>query len=167
MPIFRKKVVEKAEAIFAIEADTKEQSDEVFNKFFNEDGYGDVSYDDYRMHMNESLHEKIEDLPSALNKSIYEDGVDKKIISPHTFYLVANDYEPRYDLYLCYEENDKKIQKAILSATMDTVLEHLRFANEEYILRPSCPKSAQVIIEARKRNTTIICYDMTRRNKNG
>ena len=65
MAIFLKQVVESSSAIVAIEAESKEKADNVFNKFYNGDprmkDYDDL-YDDFRVHMNSSVKDNVIDI---------------------------------------------------------------------------------------------------------
>lgn len=156
MPIFRKIIKREAHATVAIEADTQEKADEIFNDWLEDDkGRNSDS-------LNEILNEGERDTEEWLLQFANMDTYNRSPIVDDILIEKKPPKEPKYDLYITYKDNSGK-RTAFLESTLSNALYELTKLDTEYILRAKGYPSKECLDEARKHDATIIWFEAERR----
>ena len=155
MAIFRKKITRKSAVQIAIEADSREQADQIFNDWLDDERKNEE--------LNEILSERAVDheewMPTFDNWGSYNMNttMDDILIGGQ-----RKNKEPKYDLYISFDGTGSR--SGYLDCTMDLILEELQKINKDYILKPALA-SIECIDDAQKRGCLILYYRATRRTK--
>lgn len=158
MAIFIKSIRRESNAIVAIEADTQEQADKIFDDWCEDNVKNDNDELGEVMEKNEKVQEEwinsFESMEDYISSPLFSDilVVDKK------------DDEPRYDLYITYTDHNTK-RTAYLGCTMDTVLFKLDCLNDDYKLRSKYYLPIECLKEAKKHNTTVLWFEAESRGE--
>ena len=157
MAVFRKVIKREGHATVAIEADTKEKADEIFNDWI-EDERG-VNSDS----VNEILNESERDTEEWIGQFANMDAYNRSPIVDDILIAKKKPEEPKYDLYITFADNPGK-REAFLESTLAKALSELDKLNGEYILHAKGYPSRECLDEARKHNATIMWFEAERRN---
>lgn len=164
MAIFRKRVIRSSTVTIAIEADSKEEADLIYGDWLDEGN--DENYEELSQMLNERSTDSDEWLVGFSNVEAYNraPGLDDFVIFKSD---TKKDLEPKYDIWLRYEDHDNRFACYGKNRTMADVINDLRLLNDLYYVKPACylPKYDE-ISSARNRGTHILAYDLERR-KNG
>jgi hypothetical protein len=159
MAIFKKRIYRNSYIDVAIEADNQKEAQSIYDDWLDDE----CACDDYFDAFEENMKQNEVWLPDTYsnvdeyNRS--ESMADFLIAKPK----VA---DPLYDLYFCFEEDPNHTKRKIWSnIPMVEVVNHISEANENYILKPSAPRSYETIENARERGVTIMVFELYRRNK--
>ena len=167
MAIFRKVVTRSSKAVFAIQADTKQQADDAFDNYFRDDD----NNENFNEYMRETEKDDITDLQAYDNWEEYN-RVRGAGITVHDFLIVAETPEPLYDI--CIRNREYPCALNIYKGkTMSAAAEPLMRWNREYILKP-CPKDDVPRMfgfdnverwekDAIRRNATMVYFEAERR----
>ena len=164
MAIFRKMVTRSSRATIAIEADNKEEADLIYGDWLDEGN--DENYEELSQMLNERSLDTDEWLTGFPNVEAYNRALvmdDFVIIKEDT----KKDREPKYDIWLRYEDHDNQFACYGKNRTMADVINDLRMLNDLYYVKQSCyVPDLDEIRAARKRGAHVLAYDLERR-KNG
>jgi len=164
MAIYRKKITRSAAATIAIEADSKEEANLIYGDWLDEDN--DENYEELSQMLNERSTDSDEWLVGFSNVEAYNraPGLDDFVIFKED---TKKDHEPKYDIWLRYDDHDNRFTCYGKNCTMAHVINNLRLLNDLYYIKQSCyVPDLEEIRSARHRGVQVLIYDLERR-KNG
>lgn len=164
MAIYRKMVTRSSRATIAIEADSKEEADLIYGDWLDEGN--DENYEELSQMLNERSTDSDEWLIDFPNVEAYNRApvMDDFVIFKED---TKKDPEPKYDIWLRYDDHDNRFTCYGKNCTMTYVINDLRLLNDLYYIKQSCyVPDLEEIRSARHRGVQVLIYDLERR-KNG
>jgi len=153
--IFRKLFKRSSSVVVAIDADSKEKAQKIFDDWYEDSENSEE--------LNEVLSERETDTEEWLapfaTSELYDKYCDDDFLIGETH---KDSDEQLYDLYFSFECTPI-IKKAWLGITLESVLDHLRDANKTYYLKPMPPLHAE-ISSSLTNNTQVLSYILKRRD---
>lgn len=154
MAIYRKYFSRSSVATIAIEADTRREAQDIFDAWYSDP--------DSNEGFNEFLSEHEND--NELWVGGYPNLEDYNRAPKLDDFLITKrkeSKEPKYDLYFVFKNGVKRV---FLECNMEKVVDEICKMNKDYILDPKAVPSVSCIDDARKHNSTVICFNVERRS---
>ena len=165
MSIYRKQINRNACITVAIEADSEEEAQAIFNDWMQDEANsGNVKQClDKREKVVEYWLATFSTNDKYKNFSDITGFDDFLIMRPDDSMLEAPK-EPLYDLYFCFVENENhKRYKVWYDFTMKDIVNKIQVYNDAYIFKPLPKIYPDILVESTRSSVTPIAYTLTKR----
>lgn len=157
--IFRKLFHRSSSVVVAIDADSKEKAQKIFDDWCEDCENSEE--------LNAALSEKETDKEEWLS-SFDDSDTYKKCNCCNDDFLIGSPHEdpdePKFDVYFKYGSANPIIKTVVKNITFDEVLERLRNLNENYYIKPLDPSFAGSWLIDNTEGANALFYNLIRRD---
>lgn len=156
--IFRKLFERSSSITVAIDADSKEKAQKIFDDWCEDSENSEE--------LNKVLSERETDTEEWLapfaTSELYDKFCDDDFLIGETH---KDPEEPKFDVYFSYVSANPVVTSVVKNITFDDVLDRLRNVNENYYIKPCNPGFPDSCLINHTKGAKALFYDLTRRNK--